>query len=497
MRTIHAMLFTVSALLAAETHAHPVVIAASIAAAEPSDPVEQYLAAMGRRDFKQAFALASKMDLGESKRSRSNVLAFQGAALFGLKRRDEAIKRFEEADELWSADPFATRLEFFSSAATNNLDVARSALDRLIARYPDVVRELDFEMLRWFIREDSEAKTKEADDRLIALARIGYQGDNSHGDWLAYLAIKRLVKRGEGAEASDLLRYVSSPGAIQSLLIQKRYAALWTQAGERAGPGLEKIRNVALERAQKGYDQEPTSAKALSQLAFALDEAERFEDVVALRAKLPTSPEDVSKIDEDSAWVFDSVARALYETGHADEGDKLYGLLNEAPLLPDSWLVNMKINRIHYLVSDGKFHKALPLLATADKLPGSPYAIQLIRRMKYCTLNGVGRKEEAAKLLPDILKHAKDSYLTTIDALICAGQLDEAEKLALSALADEDFESDFVVQMQPVPLTHERPSIWTDGWAELRKRPALQREFEKLGRPMPKEFLTLAATPTS
>lgn len=500
VRAVHSVPLVAAVLFGApiDASATPVLASAAvIQEANPASEADQYFAALSRADYKQALDLASKMKLGDSKKDRSYVLAFRGAALLGLKRPDEARKNFREADELWPSYPFATRLEFLASAATNNLDLARAALDRMIARYPDVVRELDYDMLRWFIREDSQAKTKEADDRLIALARLGYQADTSNGDYLAYLAIKRLVKRGEDGEAADLLQYITSPGVMQDLLVQKRFAGLWPKAAAFAGPRFEKARNSSIEKAQKRYDQNPENFEALSQLAFALEAADRFEDIVALQNKLPTTAQDISKIDEHTGWVFDSVARALYETGRGDDGDKLYVLLNEAPSLPDSWLVNMKINRLHYLVSDGKFDKALPLLVPAEKLPGSPYAMQLIRRMKFCVFNGVGRKDEAAKLLPEILDHAKDSYITTVDALICAGQRDQAEKLMLSALTDEDFQSDFVSQMQPVPLQRERRSIWSDGWNQLRKRPALVREFERLGRPMPAEFLPVPASKAS
>lgn len=411
----------------------------------------------------------------------------------GLKRKDEARRSFEDANKLWS-DPYSLRIQLVSGLSTNNMDMVGTALSHMLAQFPNEVRKFDFEMLQWLVREDSKSTTSEAQDRLISLARLRYPADDSHGDYIAYLAMKALLKRGQAADAAAMLPYVKDPSVFQALLIEKRYSALWSDAGKVAGPQMLTVQAASVDRAQKRYDENPTDTDALSQLAFALEGADRHEEIVALRERLPSI---VDGVDEHTGWLFDSVARALYETGRGDEGDKVYSILNESPALPDSWRVSMKINRIHYLVSTGKFDRAIPLLEGSEKLPGSPYAMQLIRRMKYCALNGVGRKDEAARILPDILAHQKDSYDTAIEALFCAGQFDQAEKLTLEALSDEDFQSSFVAYMQPSPLGREMRSIWSDGWDQLRKRPSLVKEFERLGRPMPKEFLPRTAARSS
>jgi hypothetical protein len=88
-----------------------------------------------------------------------------------------------------------------------------------------------------------------------------------------------------------------------------------------------------------------------------------------------------------------------------------------------------------------------------------------------------------------LLAHAKDAPGPTIDGLICAGQLDEAEKLALTSLKEEKFHSDFVRSLQTKPLTSDDPSVWQKGWKQLRDRPAIVAEFIRLGRDMPEHLL--------
>ncbi|HET6941119.1 MAG TPA: hypothetical protein VFH89_03045 [Sphingomicrobium sp.] len=492
MRIYRLLPFAAALLVAAPIQASPASIIGSAAVAPASDKsslIDSYFRALQHGDYKEGLALSEKIDFGASSAAKAEGLTFRATALLGLKRKSEAQKLFAEADRLSPTNPFISRMQFLVSMATDNPDIARVALDRMIARFPDVVRELDMETMRWILREDREAKTKEADDRLIALARLGYAAETTQGDYLAYTALKALLKRGEIAEAQDLLQFVNDPDVLESLMIEKRYSPLWPKIEAIVGPHFVNVRDATVKRAEKRLDRNPADSEALSQLAFSLAAAERYDEVIALQAKLPKTSEAISKIDEHTGWVFDSVAASLFERGRTDEADQVYASLNENPALPDAWLVNMKINRLHLLVSEGKFEKALSLLDVTEKAPGSPYAEQLVRRMKYCILRNVGKADEAAKILPEVIEHAKDSYDSTIQALICAGQLDQAEKLALTALSDDEFQSSFVGEMQPVPLRAERHSIWSDGWDQLRKRPALIKEFERLGRPMPEQFL--------
>jgi hypothetical protein len=167
-------------------------------------------------------------------------------------------------------------------------------------------------------------------------------------------------------------------------------------------------------------------------------------------------------------------------------------MLNDAPMKEGRWRVSMIINRLELLVSDGKFDKALPLLDATERSAtndGSDYARQLVRRLKFCTLSRSGRAADAEKIRPDMLAHAQDAPGPTIDGLLCAGDIETAQKVALEALQKEQFQSDFVRQLQARPLTNHDPSIWQGKWQELRQRPAIAEAFNRLGRDMPEQFL--------
>lgn len=443
-----------------------------------------------RRDFAAALATASKLKPDpRNKQGQAVAAAMRGAALLGLKRDKEAAKLFAEADELAPTLPYISELQFDAALLTGNMDVASSSIDRMIARFPDVVRDLSWNAIQDFLRNEPKGEERRNEDRRIALARLGYGGDSEYGDWLAFRAVEILMKRGDVAAASELLPYIDEPQAVENLLIQKRFSTLWPRLEQLAGPNLEKVRASSVASAKRGYARAQDSPEQLQFLANAFRHAGQLDEAIALRAKLPATNIAMRSADEEMGWAVNYVALALYEAGRPDDADQLFAMLNDSPIERESWLISMMINRLELLVADGRFDKALPLIEPTAKTPGSPYAQQLVRRLKFCTLSGLGRKEEATTLLSDLLRHAQDFPGATIDGLLCAGEFDVAEKLALSALSKDGFHEDFLRRLQAQPLTSDDPSTWVSNWRTLRVRPAIEAEFQRLGRDMPSDLL--------
>jgi len=464
--------------------------------ANPNDEIDrlfdQYNDQIFALQFDKALTTAKQIKPDpENRDGTAIVFAMRASALLGLKRDKEAAKLIAEADRLAPQEPFVSQTLFIGGLLTDRTDVAADALDRLIARAPDQVHGIDRKTLSYFLRNEPKGQEVRNEDRRIALARLGYGGDADYGDYFTASAVEILVKRGDVAGASELLAYVDEPQIIENWLIQKRYAALWPKLEALAGPHLQKVRAASVGVAERAYAKAPDDHEKLQLLANALRHAGRLDEAIALKSKLPASSEAMFLADEQIGWAVNNVALAMHEAGRPDDADQLFALLNDARLKDEdgSWRVSMKINRLELLVSDGKFERALPLVEPTAQVPGSPYAKQLVRRLRYCTMSGLGRKEEAAKLLPDLLKYAEDALGPTIDGLICAGQMDEAERLALASLTKDTFHESFVRQLQASPLTSDDPSIWTKGWLELRRRPAIAAEFNRLGRDMPVSLL--------
>jgi tetratricopeptide (TPR) repeat protein len=362
-------------------------------------------------------------------------------------------------------------------------DFAGLVIDRMIARAPDVARELPTEWVYATLRDSGEAP-ETVENRRIGLAELGFGG--AQGDYMTTAAIGILMKRGEVERAKSLLHHVDAPRAVENLLIQRRFAPLWPALTEQAGPKLAESRQSTVRHALQTYSDKPNDNEALADLISAYRYASRYSDAIELGNKVPTSAADFAAADEQMGWAVNNLALALHNSGQAEEADQLFASLNEA-LPTNVWRVNMFINRVELLVQDGKFESAMPLIAAAEKEPKSPYAEQLLRRLRYCALSRLDRKAEAAALRPTVIAKAKDALAATIEGFLCTGELDEAERLALQYLDDLDFQEDFVRSLQRIPLTADDPSVW-GRWTALRERSAIAAAFDKLGRDLPDEL---------
>lgn len=443
------------------------------------------------KQYKDALKTAGKIDVGEDNPQGTAVIAvMRAAAMLGLERDAEATRLLAEADRLASDPSGIDGVAFTSTLIVGRFALAADYFDRLVAKSPQRIREMDAETVWHFLRNEPKEQETRNDDRRVALARLGYGGED--GDYFAREAVEILTKRGDIAGANELLPYIDDPQAVENLLIQKRLSALWPRLESLAGPHLERVRASSAGTAERGFAAAPRDGEKLQQLVNALRHTGRYEEAMALRPRFSSTSEAMAKADEQAGWGVNNLALAMHEAGRADEADALFALLNDAPMEEGRWRVSMKINRLELLVSDGRFDKALPLLDLTEasaRDDGNAYAQQLVRRLRFCTISGLGRKEEAAKLLPDLLKHAEDAPGPTVDGLVCAGELDHAEKLALDSLKKGDFEIDFIRALQARPLTSDDPSVWDQGWKSLRQRPAIAKEFDRLGRDMPEHLL--------
>lgn len=495
MRSLFACLLAAAMVSGVPAAAQDKSGAEAKAVVDPADRlIDQFYKQMQASNYREALDAAKQIRPDKDNRSGQAVAyTLQASALYALKRDREARDLMARADALMPQDSAPARILFFGALVGDRFDVSADMFDRLLAGFPDEVRDLDREMVGYFLRNEPKGQDKRNEDRRVGLARIGYGG--ADGDYFAQRAVDILLKRDDPAAAAALLRNIDEPRLIENMLVQKRYSALWPQLAEIAGPHLAKVRASSADSAQRAYVAKPDDHDLLQSYANALRHAGRLDEAAALRAKLPATASDMSSADEKMGWAINNVAVALHEAGRGEEADQLFAMLNDAPMPKEYWRVSMKINRLELLVNDGRFDKALPLIEPTAKTEGSPYADQLVRRLRYCTLNGLGRKDEAAKYRKELLAHASDAYHATVDALLCAGEVDEAEKLALTALKESDeekrssFEEDFIRALQPIALTSDDPSKWQGRWAELGKRPAIAREYDRIGRDMPADLV--------
>lgn len=499
MRRVQASVLLLSLFIATAASAQTPPAQEDSASDQAEAVIQHYYRDFYADKYGDALADLAQLQPDESNPTGQAVIdAMRAAALLGLRRDTDAQPLIAAIDTLSPTDPTAREALFEGAVLTHHFEVAADSIDSLIERAPDAARDIDWDLLSYFLDNEPKGEAVRNEDRRVALARIGYGGDTETGHWRAIEAVRILVGRGDFQGASGLLPYVKEPEAFENMLVEKRYSALWPRLEELGGPHLAQLRAEALASAERAYLASPDDMQKLQGYVDALRHSGRLEDAIALRSKLPQTPDGMAKADEETGWVVDAIAGTYQEAGRISEADKLYGSLNDPPRSDAGWRVSMIINRLEMLVRSGKFDEASTLLAVTEdsaKNDGNPYAQQLVRRLRYCILSSTGKKDEAARQLPDLLKHADDALEPTVEGLLCGGNDDAAEQLVLKGLDNPDrakretFEEQFVRALQPVPLTSDDPSVWDNSWKALRERPAIAAAYQRLGRDLPADLL--------
>jgi hypothetical protein len=417
------------------------------------------------------------------------LMALRGAALLSDGRIEDAEASFDKSHEIDPSLDVGDRMRFIVGLYKDAPAQSSIALDHMIARAPDAAREIERDLLFSYLRENKVTPKAHLDDQRIALAELGYGGNQ--GDDLARAAARLLLERGEKSRAEAVIEAIDSPEVIQQMLTSRTYEALWPDIERRANGSLNGIASEQLRQARVDFDADPKDMRKRAALISALASLHQFDEANRIGAEVGRTPAELAQLDEEGAWVIDAQAEALHLARKLTEADDRLASLNAAAK-DQPYIVNMVINRLEHLVRDGNFAAADPLIAQATAVArdqGSPYARQLVRRLAICTSVGLGRLQSIESLTNELIQHEADARTATVEGLLCAGKDEQAAKVALTMLADPDDRDDALNGLERSPTELSDPSIWIGYWERLRSRPEVDRAFNSAGRDLPPQYI--------
>lgn len=481
-----------AALVIAGPVAPPSIAAQAVAEQQDDSLYERVMAAIiaGQAETvlpELASAAAAARKSGDDN-AEGLVVGLRANALLSAGRREDARKAFDLSAQLTKEQGFPNYLRFLISVDKKEWQDASTALDRLVGYYPDIVRTIEPRSVYFYFAENKGTSEDHLDDQRIGLAEIGYAG--ADGVFLTLNAIAVLMKRGEAARAAELTPFVDDVRRLQEALVDRKYEPLWPAFERNAGERSALAAASHIRRTKSAADENPEDKSRLSNLVSALSTAGQTEEALAIGAKVGATPTELAALVEDLAWVVNEHALALHRAGKKAEAERRYSELIAANS-SKPWIVNMVINRLELLVQDGNNAAADGLLSHAEAAAatfGNPYARQLVRRLKLCNAVALGKNDAVSALVADLHKHAADAEAATIEGLLCAGDLDGAETIALKQFADPEKVTAVLASLQRKPLSRDDPSLWTTNWAKLRTRPAIEAAFAKAGRDLPDRF---------
>lgn len=421
------------------------------------------------------------------KEERGFFLALRGAAYIGIGKIDAAARDFDESRRLAPDDGVADNLRLIAGLVHKRFDQSSIALDQLLAGPPASVLAIERPIMGEYLSNTTVPANK-LDDQRIALARLYYGG--ADGVLIRLQAVRVLLARGRDAEAIAMVPKVDEVDVVQSALIDRRLEPLWPSFERSAGAHMATLIAKNVTEAQAAFAERPSKADFRRRLMTALSAARRSPEALQRGAEIGQTPDALASLDEEDGWIVNDHAFALFRAGRRAEADQRFADLVQANS-EKPWIVNMVINRLELLARVGNYAEADKLLANAEptgKMFGSPFAQQLIRRIKLCTAVGLKQTSRVPGLNAELRAHAKDATTATVEGLLCAGDAAGAEKVVLEQLADAGSAPTFVTLLQRTPLTPDDPSLWSEAWPSLRNRPAVEAAFQKVGRDLPERY---------
>lgn len=433
------------------------------------------------------------LDLPTQQRQR--IVMLQGLLLVVDGQRVKGLGRIADAEAMDrnAMEPIRFKLEF--AYGVNDAEIGRAALETLISRDPESLRGIRLRDAIWIVDKLKADKRKaEAGALLVRMERAGVgSAEIEDRGWLKLMAARVLIENGHAEDAARIMQAVYRPDLLRRALVDRVYAPIWPALEAQAGAHMATAAAAAVKEASEAFATSPAqSVVAIRALVDAYRQMGRFEDADALAAGVAMTDKELAAISEDSGWLINSHAAVLRALARPDEADRLYATLTAVDIDKSPWLISMVINRLHFRVANGRWKEAAALQDETGRQAeryGSPYARQLVRRLKLCTAHAVDPKQDLSMLIEDLKAHEKDAAEVTASGLICIERLDEAEAIVLSALADENRVDAVLDSLQPFgSVPGQRRTIWTDGWAELGRRPAIQAALSKVGRTLPQAF---------
>lgn len=148
-----ALSFASGALISAPARSAVETVEPAASDAE-DDPIDLFMGLFSARDYKEALKFASELDLADTKEGKALKQSLRAMAFLGLGKKEEAQRLFAEADRAWPTKPLLSQLQLEAALRTQQMDIAHSSFDTMIARFPDRVRDIPDKTVWYLLREE-------------------------------------------------------------------------------------------------------------------------------------------------------------------------------------------------------------------------------------------------------------------------------------------------------------------------------------------------------
>ena len=483
------------------------LLASPVVAAQPPTPpsaeqvraAEQALAALDEERFRtdQAYAGAIADHLvvleaapGKTESQRAALRNTLVYALAAAGRHDRAEQAADVLLRAGSRDGRVYDVALLAAHRAGRWPRVAELIGRALAELSpeEQAALLSAERVSWHMQAIRAAGDSPSRGRIAeALLTAGWPGETeppSATDWLRQILIDRALERGDVAEARRFAGEMQGLSAALQLATDRRYDALMAGADRLAGIRAAIDRQDRFTAARLAV--RPEDVERLIDRAHFLRSTGRDRAVLDLLLPLMSDVRIVAGQDSRAPWLVNEAAYSLIATGAAGEAVELMRPLFGMDVDANPELVSTGINFISMLWQAGQSEEALQraesFLARAARHT-SDYGKMWLSSNAVCAATDLRRTADAEAWLRRMAAIADSNRSAMLQALLCRGDLDAAEPVLLSALADESTRTSAILWLQDYqPLAHaDAAQRLREAFSRLGARPAVAAALARLG----------------
>lgn len=383
------------------------------------------------------------------------------------------------------------QLYFLGAWPIQDTEAMRSAALTVATQFPDKLDTLPDHgvaiLLQDLRKPDDTPKRREL---LKALYKAKYKAHDAirdpEGLWFQLFELD--VAAGDTAEAHVLAAQFHESENVIRLQDDKRYVAYMPNLK----PGdFTAMLDAEIARKRAAMTANPSKAEAIMNLAQALMAKGQNDEALSLLdgalAKIDAAPKDKPAFDDDDVqtnWLMDTRVRVLMRMGREQEAEATQIKSRDIAETTDHNLASHAINLADIEVELGQPQKALDALAGASDKDLSPFGLMQREAVRACTAAALKDTKSLAASLRYLRAHNADADGALLNALTCAGNMDDLAAAYLNQLADPQKRSVALMAAQtaiePAHLTDVNRSLRTF-WKQMLARPDVQAAIAQYG----------------
>jgi len=283
--------------------------------------------------------------------------------------------------------------------------------------------------------------------------------DSPDAQWVELT--KLLLKRGRLQEAKAVAEGISDYGAVNSMMLDRTFDIVTEADPDRFN--LQHAWNRQIARLRIAMKEHPDKLEAVNELTLSLindgqgREALALTDAAIAKAK-PTDGSASAYTDMGELnWTYDRRAYALRALGRTDEA---IAQMKLGAARPENGDVNVsqQLNLAEIEQEFGRPAEAKAVLADVDPQHTSPYGRMTYEGVRTCASAQLGDQDSVRSALSYMQAHKSDALSAYLDALVCAGDVPTAAKVAIEMLKDPEERSGVLQAFQEEPTDPNVPA---------------------------------------